>query len=65
MIKDPEITVDEALDAVGGNQSALARLVGVQRSSVNEWKSSGRDFIPTLQAYRLQRRMPDVFGDAA
>ncbi|CAN5817230.1 hypothetical protein BH20PSE1_BH20PSE1_01470 [soil metagenome] len=61
---DPHITVDEALAAFDGVQSHLADALGIDRASVNEWVSSGRQFVPPLQAYRLTQMRPDIFGDA-
>ena len=58
---DPHITVDEALAAFDGVQSRLADALGIDRASVNEWVSSGRQFVPPLQAYRLTQMRPDLF----
>ena len=63
MIIDPEIKVTTAIAAYSGSQSKLARALGVERSSVNEWVSSGRTNIPTLQAYRLIAIDPATFGE--
>ncbi|MCC7193929.1 MAG: hypothetical protein IT356_00055 [Gemmatimonadaceae bacterium] len=59
---DPQITVDAALRAYEYNQARLARALGLDRASVNEWVASGRMFLPALQAHRLQRLRPDLFG---
>lgn len=41
-----------------GNQSELARKLGVTRAVVNEWVRDGRRYIPAIAAYRLQRAFP-------
>ena len=50
--KDPEITVKETIE-FAGSQSALARLLDIGKASVNEWVTTGRKYVPTLQAYRF------------
>lgn len=49
---DPQITVDQALKWVDGNQSELARRLGIGRASVNEWVTTEREYLPPLQAHR-------------
>jgi DNA-binding transcriptional regulator YdaS (Cro superfamily) len=51
---DPKIDVDEAIE-IAGSQAKLAALLGIDRSSVNEWKKSNRKYLPLLQAYRFQQ----------
>lgn len=53
--EDPEIPVSQALSAVGGNQAALGRMLGISRVAVNEWVKTGREYLPPLQAYRFLR----------
>lgn len=65
MYRDPEITVEDALALYGGNQSKLASALGVNRSSVCQWVKEGREFVPTIQAYRLKQLHPDVTDTAA
>lgn len=50
---DPKITVEEAL-SFAGSQAKLAGLLDISRSSVNDWISSNRDYLPSLQAYRFR-----------
>ena len=54
-IKDPKILKSSAVKAVG-NQAKLARLLGIGRSTVCEWK----DYIPPYHAYRLLQVYPDL-----
>ena len=42
-----------ALELYGGNQSALARALGVKRAAVSKWKKVNR--VPPLHAARLER----------
>lgn len=65
MYKDPEISVKDALALYRGNQSKLATALGINRAAISEWKKTKREFIPPLQAYRLQQMHPDRFGIAA
>ena len=44
--------IQEAIDAAGG-QSALARLLGINRSSVNEWKKRGK--IPPTRVLAVEK----------
>ena len=62
---DPEITVKQALELTNGNQAELARRLGIQRAAVNEWVTTHRKLLPELQAHRLVRLYPAIFGDAA
>ena len=57
---DPQIPLAEAV-AHFGNQSELARFLGLERATVSGWK--GDEFIPPLHAYRLVRKLPNQFGD--
>jgi len=41
----------DVLSHFGGNQSEVARVLGITRASVNGWP----DLIPEAQAYRLER----------
>ncbi|MCB0627992.1 MAG: hypothetical protein KDC43_29705 [Saprospiraceae bacterium] len=50
--QDPKILVTDALLSVDGNQAALGRMLGISRVSVNEWVTTGRKYLPALQAYR-------------
>jgi len=59
---DPLIPVSEAI-AFAGSQAKLSRILSVGKSSVNEWVSSNRDFIPPLQAWRLWRMSLKRFGN--
>jgi len=65
MIKDPEILLQDAIDAVNGNQSDLAAILGVNRSAISNWKKEGRSYIPPLQAYRIASKFPKRFKAAA
>lgn len=56
--EDPKIKVSDALSMTGGNQAELARRLGLERASVNGWVREGREFLPTVAAYRYQQ----VFG---
>lgn len=58
---DPKITVEEALAAFDGVQARLAEALGIDRASVNEWVSMGRQYVPPLQAYRLTQIRPELF----
>jgi len=62
---DPKITVKDALELYDGNQSALARALKLQRSSVHEWVKVDREFLPELQAHRIQKLHPEVFPNQA
>ncbi len=46
------VTVKQALKRTNNNQAELGRVVGVSRSSVNEWVISGREYLPELRAYK-------------
>lgn len=65
MYKDPEIKVEDALALYGGNQSRLASVLGVSRSSVCQWVKEGRKLVPTIQAYRLKQMHPEITDTAA
>jgi len=58
---DPHIPVSESIH-FAGSQANLSRLLGVSKSSVNEWVSSERDFVPPLQGWRLWRMSPGRFN---
>jgi len=62
---DPKITVKEALEYANGNQSLLGVYLGISRSSVNEWVTSDRAFLPPLQAYRFRDLKSNSSGVAA
>jgi DNA-binding transcriptional regulator YdaS (Cro superfamily) len=57
---DPEISISAALKISGRNQSQLAKLMGVTRSAVNDWKM--RDgMLPALYAYRFEKMFSEYF----
>ena len=58
IIKDPKILKSSAVKAVG-NQAKLARLLGIGRSTVCEWK----EYIPPYHAYRLLQIYPHLNDD--
>lgn len=60
---DPKITVNEALELFDGNQAALARELKINRASVNAWVKQGKEYIPGLQAHRLEALYPNHFNN--
>ena len=59
---DPQIRVDAALAAFGGVQARLAAALNINRTSVHGWITSGREYVPPLQAHRLARLRPELAG---
>ena len=56
---DPRITFESAV-ACFGTQAALARVLGLERATVCDWKDC--EYIPSLHAFRLVALRPEVFG---
>lgn len=61
-MNEPKIKIQDAIDAVG-SKSKLAELLSISRAAVTMWGYDGREFIPTLQAYRLKALLPEKFGN--
>lgn len=51
-IKDPKVTVKQALELFNGVQAELAKALGVSRVLVSRWKKEKR-YVPPIWAYRL------------
>jgi predicted transcriptional regulator len=62
-MNEPKIKITEAIDAAGGRASHLAKALGISRSAVSMWSSEGNEYVPILQAYRLQAIYPERFGN--
>ena len=45
---------------LAGSQSALARIFGIERSAVHQWKN-----IPLLRIYQLKEFKPEWFNDTS
>jgi hypothetical protein len=56
---DPKIKVLDAVSAFGGNKSALARYLGLNRTTVIDWVTLNREYVPVIHAYRLRDHHPD------
>lgn len=56
----PRITVSAALKACGGSQSELARVIGIGRCAVYQWRKRGLRYVPPLSAYVLARARPEL-----
>jgi len=55
IIRDPQILKADAVKALG-NQSRLAEMLGLARSTVCEWKV----YVPPYHAYRLLQIYPEL-----
>lgn len=55
----PQISVADALAAFDGIQARLAEALSLSRASVSDWVTSGREFVPELQAFRLTLLKPE------
>ncbi len=60
---DPKIEVNAALEVYKNNQASLGAALGISRSSVNTWVSSGREYLPELQAHRFCLLNPDYLHE--
>jgi hypothetical protein len=59
---DPQIRISDALAAFDGNKAALARHLGLHRVALTTWtRKQGREYLPALHAYRLQRTHPAFY----
>jgi hypothetical protein len=57
---DPKIKIADAVAAFGGNKSALARYLGLNKVTVTDWTNdSDLEYIPGIHAYRLRDHHPD------
>jgi DNA-binding transcriptional regulator YdaS (Cro superfamily) len=59
IIKSPLVRVADAID-YAGNQANLARILSITSASVSEWVSSGREYVPELQAWKLASVKTDL-----
>jgi DNA-binding transcriptional regulator YdaS (Cro superfamily) len=59
VIKSPLVTVAAAIE-FAGNQAKLAKLLRISSASVCEWVSSGRVYVPELQAWKLASLNPEL-----
>ena len=55
----PKVKVADAL-RLAGNQNRLAKMLGINRASVNAWVSSEREYLPDLQAARMALVYPEI-----
>lgn len=53
-MKVPKIRVKRALKWAGGNQSKLARRLGITASAVSAWVCSEREYLPDDAAIRFK-----------
>jgi DNA-binding transcriptional regulator YdaS (Cro superfamily) len=51
-IKSPQVRVIDAIE-FAGNQANLARILSISSASVCEWVTTGREYVPELQAWKL------------
>jgi DNA-binding transcriptional regulator YdaS (Cro superfamily) len=52
IIKSPLVRVADAIE-FAGSQANLARLLSISSASVCEWVTTGREYVPELQAWKL------------
>jgi hypothetical protein len=56
---DPKIKVSDAIAIFNGNKAALARYLGLNRTTVTDWANGGTLYVPGIHAYRLRHHHPE------
>ncbi len=54
-INDPLVSLEEALEVVGGSQQRLADLLDVKRQAVHGWIQRGLKHLPKVHGYRWRK----------
>lgn len=59
---DPKIKLSDAI-AKAGNQSELAKALGIHRVNITDWKKAKLDYLPPLHAYRFREMRAADYAD--